>query len=107
MREICTSGSVRGGGDNAPTYSAPLLAERHQVAEEGMSIAQANLFAEELEPTRCVQLLELAQEPSSEQLAEHTNRQQESGAGRDPTLAIERETATGNDHVDVRVVHHR
>jgi len=25
MREICTSGSVRGGGDNAPTYSAGLV----------------------------------------------------------------------------------
>ena len=85
----------------------PLLAEWHQVAEEGSSVAQANLVTEELEPTRCVQLLELAQEPSPEQLAEYTNRQQESGARRDPTLAIERETATGNDHVDVRVVHHR
>ena len=25
MREICTSGSVRGGGSNAPTYSADVL----------------------------------------------------------------------------------
>jgi hypothetical protein len=23
MQEICSSGSVRGGGGNAPTYSAP------------------------------------------------------------------------------------
>jgi hypothetical protein len=89
MREICTSGSVRGGGDNVPTYSAPLLAERHQVAEEGSSVAHANLVTEELEPTRCVQLLELAQEPSPEQLAEHANWQQESGAGRDPPFATE------------------
>ena len=25
MRETCSSGSVRGGGGNAPTYSATLL----------------------------------------------------------------------------------
>jgi hypothetical protein len=74
------------------------------VAEEGSSVAQANLVTEEPEPTRCVQLLELAQEPSPEPRAEHANRQQESGAGRDPLLAIERKAATGNDHVDVRVV---
>jgi hypothetical protein len=59
------------------------------VAEEGSSVAQANLVTEELEPTRCVQLLELAQEPSPEQLAEHANWQQESGAGRDPPFATE------------------
>jgi hypothetical protein len=41
MREICTSGSVRGGGGNVPTYSALLLAERRQVTEEGTSVAQA------------------------------------------------------------------
>ena len=89
MREFCTSGSVRGGDANVPTYSASLVAERHQVAEEGMSVAQPNLVTEELEAVRCMQLLEVLQEPPAEQLGEHANRQQESGAGRDPPLATE------------------
>ena len=59
------------------------------MAEEGWSVAQANLVTEELEPSRCVQLLELAQEPSPEQLAEHADWQQESGVRRDPPFATE------------------
>src|SRR5215469_11571508 len=66
-----------------------LVAERHQVAEEGMSVAQPNLVTEELEAVRCMQLLEVLQEPPPEQLGEHANRQQGSGAGRDPPLATE------------------
>jgi hypothetical protein len=44
MREICTSGSVRGGGGNVPTYSAQrvlsdvelpgVIAQHHRVAEK-------------------------------------------------------------------------
>ena len=59
------------------------------MVEEGTSIAQASLVAEELEPTGRMQLLEVLEEPPPEQLGEHANRQQESGAGRDPTLAVE------------------
>src|SRR5580704_896050 len=33
MRESCTSGSVRGGDGNVPTYSAALLADRGEVTK--------------------------------------------------------------------------
>ena len=56
MREICTSGSVRDGGGNAPIYSALLCAERRQVAEEGTSVAQAGPVPEELELAGGMQL---------------------------------------------------
>jgi hypothetical protein len=74
MREICTSGSVRGGGGNVPTYSALLLAERRQVTQEGASVAQAGVVTEELESAGGMQLLQLGQEQPPEQLGEHANR---------------------------------
>lgn len=41
MRENCTSGSVRGGGSNAPTYSAVGFADRGAAADmlQGMGCA--------------------------------------------------------------------
>ena len=51
MREICTSGSVRGEDGNILTYSARLLAERRQVTEEGTLLAEADVATEELEAT--------------------------------------------------------
>src|SRR5260221_3081579 len=61
MREICTSGSVRGGGGNVPTYSALLLAELRQVTEEGASAAQAGAVTEELEASIRLQMLPRSQ----------------------------------------------
>src|SRR5260370_31643966 len=107
MREICTSGSVRGGGGNIPTYSAFLAPERRQVTEEGASVAQAGVVTEELEPAGGMQLLQLSQEQPPEQLGEHANRQQETGARRDPACSIERDATAGRDQVDVRVVRQR
>ena len=51
MREFRTSGSVRDGGGDVPIYSAPLLAQRRQVTEEGTSVTQADVVTEELQPT--------------------------------------------------------
>ena len=53
-----------------------------------------------------MQLLQLVEEQPPEQLCQHTNRQQELGARRDPAFSVERDTATGHDHVDVRVMCH-
>jgi len=53
-----------------------------------------------------MQLLQAVEEQPPEQLCEHANRQQEPSARRDPAFSIERDTATGHDHVDVRVVCH-
>jgi len=53
-----------------------------------------------------MQLLQAVEEQPPEQLCEHANRQQEPSARRDPAFSIEGDTATGYDHVDVRVVCH-
>jgi len=75
MREICTSGSVRGGGGNAPTYSAALLADRCQVTQERPALGKMRDAAEEGELAGIVERQQPGQEQSSEQRAEHTHRQ--------------------------------
>jgi len=52
MREICTSGSVRGEGGNILTYSAVLLPQRREIGGEGRPVAQAVELAEECQPAR-------------------------------------------------------
>jgi len=49
MQEICTSGSVRGGDGNIPTYSAIRLAERRQVPLEGAIFLQLGQGGEKLQ----------------------------------------------------------
>ena len=51
MREICTSGSVRGGGGNVPTYSAQcvltnrelsgIITQHHGIAQEVVRVDAA------------------------------------------------------------------
>ena len=48
MREICTSGSVRGGDGNIPTYSALHTAERFEEFPECIGIMKRGIPAEEL-----------------------------------------------------------
>jgi len=107
MRETCTSGSVRGGDGDIPTYSALLRAKRRQAADERAPIPQSNMVAEEVKPTDRMQLEQPCQEEPAEQLGKHADRQQEGRPRRDPALAVERDPAAGHDHVDVRVVRHR
>jgi hypothetical protein len=68
MREICTSGSVRDGGGNVPIYSALLLSERRQVAQEGASVVQLDVVAEEVKPSCGVKLVQSRQKEAAEQL---------------------------------------
>ena len=68
MREICTSGSVRGGGGNVPTYSALLRSQRCQVAQEGASFVQLDPVAEEVKPICGVKLVQSRQKEAAEQL---------------------------------------
>ena len=51
MREFRSSASARDGDGDIPIYSALLLAERRQVAEERAPITQPNMVAEEAKPT--------------------------------------------------------
>src|SRR6516164_4431355 len=68
MREICTSGSVRGGGGNVPTYSAFELPQCSDVGFEGCWLGQRGLVVEELQSPRLVR----GGEPFQEQTAEQT-----------------------------------
>ena len=74
MREICTSGSVRDGGGNVPIYSASLLPDRREMAQEAVPIGQIGKSTEEGEPTRMVQLDQSGQEQAAEELAQHADR---------------------------------
>ncbi len=74
MREIRTSGSVRGGGGNVPTYSAGLLAHKRDALPERCRFGKLGLLAEELQPSIGVQLKQPGQEQATEQRAQHTDR---------------------------------
>ena len=51
MREICTSGSVRGGGDNVPTYSAFDRAQCIETFDEDTGFGQGRERAGEAQFT--------------------------------------------------------
>jgi hypothetical protein len=106
MREICTSGSVRGEGGNILTYSAVLLPQRREMGSESPPIAHPIEIAEEGQPARRVGVGEPGQEEPPEQAREHPHRQQEAGSARNPACPVERDPAARHDHVNVRMVGH-
>ncbi len=67
MRENCTSGPVRGGGSNAPTYSAVLSSERRQEGSKGATVAEAGMVAEEGQPAGSVSIGQVCQQEPTEQ----------------------------------------
>src|SRR6516165_11332291 len=106
MREICTSGSVRGGGGNVPTYSAVLPLERCEIWVEGLAATQAVDLAKEGEPARCRGVGERRQEPPPEQARKHLHRQEKAGLAAHPARPVERYPATWHNHMHVRMVGH-
>jgi hypothetical protein len=54
MREICTSGSVRGEGGNILTYSAARLSERGEERRKRLGVCQMCMGTEELQLARQV-----------------------------------------------------
>ena len=107
MRETCTSGSVRGGDGDIPTYSASLLPERREMMQEGARVPQIGLAAEEGELAGFVQRDQSGQEQSTEKRAQHPHRQQERRTRRYPPPPVERDAAARHDHVDMRMMGHR
>ena len=71
MREICTSGSVRGEGGNILTYSAMLPLEWSEVRDKGLAATQAVKVAEERQLTRRVAVSEARQEEPAEQAGQY------------------------------------
>ena len=80
MREICTSGSVRDGGGNVPIYSASLVPDRREMAQEAAPIDEVGMSPEESELPCLVQLDQPGQEQAAEELAQHADREQEGGS---------------------------
>ena len=104
MREICTSGSVRGEGGNILTYSALCLAGGREVAPEGTAVAKPLKTAVEGQLLGVEGLFQRGKEQPTEQTSEHADGQKELGPAGDPTAAVGRKTATGDDAMQVWMV---
>ena len=74
MREICTSGSVRGGDGNVPTYSAAFVTDRREVVLEDPTVGEWCEVAEEGKPAGVVERDQSGEEQTTEQLAEDAHR---------------------------------
>jgi len=66
MREICTSGSVRGGDGNIPTYSAFNVVGWCQIPMEGSRLLKMSVLGKELQLTGGEGLLQIVQKQSPE-----------------------------------------
>src|SRR5271165_4893427 len=82
MREICTSGSVRGEGGNILTYSAVLSPQRRETRGEGLVTTEVRDLAEEPQPARRVGVGQRGQEEPPEQARQHPHWQQKPGLQR-------------------------
>src|SRR5271166_6549085 len=107
MRETCTSGSVRGGDGNIPTYSAFGAAQRRERGVEGALLGEGRDVAEEDEAAGRVQSREPFEEEPAEETRQHPHGQEEAGLAGDPARTVRRQAAAGNDDVDVRMVGQR
>src|SRR5271157_4100854 len=104
MRETCTSGSVRGGDGDIPTYSAVGAPQRRKRGVEGALVGERGEVAEEGEAAGRVQGFEAVEKEPAEETRQHTHRQEEAGLAGDPARTVRRQAAAGNDDVDVRMV---
>ena len=107
MRETCTSGSVRGGDGDIPTYSAFRAAQRREDGVEGGFVGERREVAEQGESSGRMQGREPVEEEAAEQAGEHAHRQEEAALAGDPAGTVRRQAAAGNDDVDVRMVGQR
>jgi len=104
MREIRTSGSVRGGGGNVPTYSAVDAARRPELLGKAPGVVQVDQGPPKDQLAGLERLVEAFQEQAAEQAGQHADRQEEAGPASHPALAIGRQPTAGDDAVQVRVV---
>ncbi len=80
------------------------LTQRHEPVGEGIGVGQIHVFAEELELTVPVGVLELFEEATPEQPREHPNGEEEPWLARHPAIGLRREAAAGYDAVHMRMV---
>ncbi len=74
MRESCTSGSVRGGDGDIPTYSAFRSAQRREDGVEGALVGEPREVAEEDEASGRMQGRDPFEEEAAEQAGKHPHR---------------------------------
>ena len=82
MREICTSGSVRGGDGNIPTYSAVLLPLLCDEVREGAFLAQSGVVTDQDEPAGGMKFKQPRQEQAAEQSRQHAHGERGAWRGR-------------------------
>src|SRR5208337_2189657 len=104
MREICTSGSVRGGGGDVPTCSALGVPNWRQVAPECGGLLQMAVRGEELQLFSAEGLLQVVQELAPEHLRQHSDWQKEPRPAGNPTFAVRRDATPRDEKMNVRVV---
>src|SRR5882757_6464627 len=104
MREICTSGSGRDGDGNAPIYSALGFSGGAEVAQEDAAVAERRQGTKEAQFFGVECPLQIFQEQSTEEAGQHQDRQEEIGSAGDPSGAVGREPAAGNDTMQVRMM---
>ena len=104
MLEIGTSGTVRGGDGNIPTYSAIDLAQRPEIGLERSFVGEPAMIAEEVQATGVMRRGQHLQKQPAKQCRENLHGQKIVWAARDPRRSIGREAATRHDHVNMRVV---
>src|ERR1700676_4832366 len=80
------------------------VAQRRQISREGSRICQRSVLAEELEFPGAMSGGELLQDQPAEQARENTHVEEKVGSAGDPARTIERDAATRNDHMDMRMV---
>jgi len=77
------------------------------VAQEGAAIAERLQAPAEGQLFGVEGLLQSGKEQPPEETSEHADGQKEGGPTRDPTAAVARETATGDDAMQVRMMEQR
>src|ERR1700704_5804908 len=73
---------------------------------ERLRVRESGMIAEELQAACLMGRDQPLQKQPAEQTREHAHRQEEARPARYPALAVERDTAAGHDHVDVRMMGH-
>ena len=104
MREICTSGSVRGGDGDIPTYSAFDRAQGIETFGEGVGRGQGRECAGETQLAGHERRLQSCEEQCSEPSREDAHRQEEPRSARHPSSLIRRKATAWDNAVQMRVV---
>src|SRR5262249_47221690 len=80
------------------------FAQRCKPSSESTRLSERDVLAEELQLAATMSLIEFFEEATTEQPREHPYREKEAGLAGDPALAVGRESSSGNDAMDMRMM---